>query len=117
MKLNFSDFSTVAALHFQPRRGQVYAKLAGELALVDSDSGVYYGLDPVGARIWNLLVDFKTPAEIRSILLTEYDVDAHQLENDLATLFGDLFGKGLIELAPDGAAAARKSHEVIPEFR
>ena len=116
MKPNFSEFSSVADLYFRPRRGQVYAKLAGELALVDSESGVYYGLDPVGARIWNLLADWNTAGEIRSILLAEYDVDPKQLERDLMNLFDELFSKGLIEVAPASAKASSKSHEVIPEF-
>src|SRR5688572_10485859 len=113
MKPNFSQFSSLTSLYFQPRRGQVYAKLAGEMALVDSESGVYYGLDPVGARIWNLLVDWNTGGEIRSILLTEYDVDPKELEGDLAHLLEDLFSKGLIEVAPASAKPKSKSEEAI----
>ena len=117
MKPNFSQFSSLTGLYFQPRRGQVYAKLAGELALVDSESGTYYGLDPVGARIWNLLVDWMTVGEIRAILLTEYYVDPNELEADLMHLFEDLYGKGLIEVAQASSKPKGKSQEAFPEFR
>ena len=36
-------------------KDQVSCDLAGEAAILNIKSGVYYGLDPVGARIWNLM--------------------------------------------------------------
>jgi hypothetical protein len=117
MTPNFSNFSSLAALLFQPTAGQVYADLAGELAILDSKSGVYYGLDPVGARIWSLILEWRTVSDIRAILLEEYDVDCRQLETDITTLFGDLFSKGLIEVAPPGAKPPAVAEESIPELR
>ena len=116
MKPNFSNFATVAPLYFQPAKGQIYSDLAGELAILDSRSGIYYGLDPVGARIWNLLLDWKSLSDIRSILLDEYDVEPWQLETDIAHLFDDLFSKGLIEVAPPNAKPAR-SREAVSGLR
>ena len=101
-----NDFAALASSIFQPTAGQVYAELAGELAILNSNSGVYYGLDPVGARVWSLILAFKSVGEMRGILLEEYDVDAAQLENDLATLLCDLKTKGLIEPAAPGAREA-----------
>lgn len=117
MKPNFSDFISLLPLYFQPTPGQVYADLAGELAILDSKSGVYYGLDPVGARIWSLLLEWKMVSEIRAILLDEYEVSAAQLESDIAHLFEDLFTKGLVEVAPPGAKPATREEETIPELR
>jgi hypothetical protein len=102
MKPNFADFSSLAPLLFQPTAGQVYADLAGELAILDSKTGIYYGLDPVGARIWSLILEFKILSEIRAILLEEYEVDPVMLEGDMSHLLADLFAKGLIEVAPPG---------------
>jgi hypothetical protein len=98
-----NDFAAIASSVFQPTTGQVYAELAGELAILDSKSGVYYGLDPVGARVWSLILAFKSVEEMRDILLEEYEVAASQLEDDLGTLLRDLKEKGLIESAPPGA--------------
>ena len=36
-------------------KAQVSCDLEGEAAILHRDSGVYYGLDPVGARIWRLV--------------------------------------------------------------
>ena len=101
MNLNFSDFASIGPAHFQPTPGQVYADLAGELAILNSKTGIYYGLDPVGARIWSLIIEFKNVREIKAILLEEYDVSPRQLESDLLTLLQDLNSKGLIEAATE----------------
>lgn len=109
MKPNFSDFAALALFCFQPTRGNIYADLSGELAILDAKSGIYYGLDSVGARIWSLLGEAKNVSEIRDVLLDEYDVDGRQLESDIAHLFEELFTKGLVEIAVDGMKGPQKS--------
>ena len=107
MKPTFTNFASIGALVFKPTPGQVSADLAGELAILDPKSGIYYGLDPVGARIWSLLqpsASPKTVQQIRDTLLEEYEVTAAQLETDLLALLADLHGKALIESADERAA-------------
>ncbi|MEI7827551.1 MAG: PqqD family peptide modification chaperone [Euryarchaeota archaeon] len=53
---------------------QASADLGGETAILNLKNGVYYGLDPVGARIWNLIQEPRTVREVREMLLKEYDV-------------------------------------------
>lgn len=102
MNQDFSNFNALRGCHFQPAPGQVYADLAGELAILNQTTGIYYGLDPVGARIWTLIAEGNTVAEIRATLIDEYEVDGKQLEADLTRLLSDLAAKGLIETAPAG---------------
>lgn len=114
MKPDFSDYSSLAGVLFRPAVGQVYSDAAGELSILDSKRGVYYGLDPVGARIWSLILDSKTVGQIHSILLEEYDVNGTQLEEDILNLFNELFTRGLVEVAPAGSkphhSTATKQH-------
>ncbi len=77
---------------------QVWCDLAGETAILDLKSGQYYGLNTVGARIWELLQDSRTVTELLDVLLSEFDVEALSCERDLFTLLGDLHNKGLIEV-------------------
>ena len=62
------------------RQEQVSSDLAGETVILDRKSGVYYGLNSVGASIWNLVHQPKTVNEIRDTLLTEYFVDPSQCD-------------------------------------
>jgi DNA-binding CsgD family transcriptional regulator len=76
---------------------EVMARQVGdETVLLDLASGNYFGLDEVGARIWQLLVDGKAPAEICEILLVEYDTSREMLENDVGRLLKELAAHGLV---------------------
>jgi len=77
---------------------QVSCDLAGEAAILNLKNSVYYGLDPVGASVWNLIQEPKTFAEIRRALLGIYEVDSSQLESDLQALLGQLSEQGLIDI-------------------
>ncbi len=52
-------------------RDQVSCDLGSEAAILQIASGIYYGLNPVGACIWALLQQPRTVREIRDTLLTE----------------------------------------------
>lgn len=69
------------------------------MAILDLKAGVYYGLDEVGARIWNLLQEPKIVSEIRHTLLEEYDVEPERCERDLLALLQRLADEGLVEVA------------------
>ena len=84
--------------------GQISCDLAGEAAILNLTSGVYYGLSPVGARVWNLIRRPRTVHDIRDMLLQEYDVEVERCERDLLALLRELAAEGLIEVR-DGTAA------------
>lgn len=76
---------------------QVMARTVGdETVILDLASGTYFGLDPVGARIWQLIGEGKTLAEICATMLDEYEVERAQLEVDLLRLTGELLERGLV---------------------
>ena len=78
---------------------QVMARQVGEeTVILDLNSGTYFGLDPVGARIWALLSEGKTVGETCAALLDEYEVEAARLDHDIASLLDALVGQGLVKL-------------------
>ncbi len=79
-------------------RDQVSSDLGGEVAILHLGAGTYYGLDAVGARIWDLIQKPKTIEEIRDVLLDEYEVGPDRCESDLIALLQRLASEGLIEV-------------------
>ncbi len=77
-------------------KDQVSCDLAGEAAILGLRDGVYYGLDLVGARVWNLIQEPTTFAALRDALLGEFEVDAANLESDLRELLEQLSKHGLV---------------------
>jgi hypothetical protein len=84
-------------------RDQVSCRLEDEVAIVNVKAGVYYGLDPVGARVWELIGTLGSVRSIRDALLAEYDVDPERCQADLVALLQALAEAGLIEVT--GAAS------------
>lgn len=70
--------------------------LAGETVLLDLHSGVYYGLDAIGTRMWNLLMARHTLDEACGVMANEYDVPLRVLQRDLSDLLQDLLERGLV---------------------
>lgn len=85
-------------------KDQVSCDLAGEAAILNIKSGVYYGLDPVGARIWNLMQEPRAVADIQSAITDEYDVEPGRAAQDLVGLLEKLLAEGLIEVK-DGSGS------------
>jgi hypothetical protein len=83
---------------------QVSSDLAGEAVILDFKSGVYYGLNEVGASIWNLIQEPRTVNEIRDAILAEYEVEPEQCDRDLFALLQQLEASGLIEVKNETAA-------------
>jgi hypothetical protein len=73
--------------------------VGGETVILCLATGTYYGLDPVGARIWELITEHHSLAEVRDRMLQEYAVEAEQLEHDLLKLAGELLAQGLVVVA------------------
>ena len=76
---------------------QISCDLAGEAAILNLQTGIYYGLDPVGASIWNQLQTPKTLADLRDAILAEYDVEPARCEHDLQDLLDKLAAQHLIQ--------------------
>jgi Coenzyme PQQ synthesis protein D (PqqD) len=77
-------------------RGVVFAELDAEAILLNTSTGIYFGLDSVGTRIWTLLGQNLSDEQIHAQLIEEYDVDADELRTDLARLLEQLEAHGLI---------------------
>lgn len=99
MKEMISERSTVVA-----SKGQVSSDLGDEVAILDLDAGMYYGLDEAGARIWELIQEPRMVGDIRDTLVLEYDVEPDRCERDLVDLLQKLVGEGLVEV--DSSASA-----------
>lgn len=77
---------------------QLSSDLSGEVVILNLKSGTYYGLNTMGARIWNLLQQPKAVDELQKILLDEYEVEVDRCESDLQALLQELAANGLVEV-------------------
>jgi hypothetical protein len=78
--------------------GILFRDLAGEAVLLDPEAGIYFGLNEVGTRTWNLLGAGATLGAVHAALLAEYDAPPERIWDDLLALVGDLLAQGLLQL-------------------
>jgi len=75
--------------------------LNGEAVLLNLETGSYYGLDPVGTRMWELLSTLESVPEVIAVLRAEYHVDETRLRQDLDYLIVKLEEQGLLTRRED----------------
>ena len=79
------------------RRDRVLAREAdGTLVLLDLDSGHYYSLDDVGARVWELCDGERSCGEILTTLGEEYEAPAETLEGDVLAFLQEMLDESLL---------------------
>jgi hypothetical protein len=74
----------------------VFRELDGEAVILQLEAGMYFGLDPVGTRLWQLI---EAHGQLRPVLdaaLEEFDVPPDVLERDLIELVSGLSEKQLV---------------------
>jgi Coenzyme PQQ synthesis protein D (PqqD) len=98
---NFLNIMTTTLLlndttRITARPDQISSDLEGETILLHMTSGLYYGLNDVGVKIWTLIQMPQTLAELRQTLLNDYDVTAEDCDRELKELLISLKAADLI---------------------
>jgi hypothetical protein len=97
--------SITPATRIVATRDQVSCDLEGEAAVLKLSTGMYYGLDRVGASIWQQIQKPLEVAAVRDALTREYDIDAATAEADLISFVEKLIEEGLVEVVADAHSA------------
>jgi Coenzyme PQQ synthesis protein D (PqqD) len=88
----------------------VLFRLVGdEGVLVNLNTELYLGLNPVGTRMWSVLNSASSIQAAYDGLLQEYEVEPKQLRTDLEEFIAELLGQGLIEARPATEESPRQA--------
>jgi hypothetical protein len=79
----------------------LYQNLQGELVLLNVHTGIYFGLDTVGARMWQLIHAHQHAPlqDVLDALVGEYNVSPDQCAGDLLNLVARMEENRLLEIA------------------
>jgi hypothetical protein len=67
-----------------------------EAVMMSIDAGRYYGVNAVGARIWELLETPCTVEQLCARICDEFDVDGHTCEVAVLKFVDDLVDNGVV---------------------
>lgn len=90
--------NTVLNLDSQVARSPdlISSSVSGQTALMSVANGTYYGLDPVGSRIWELIAERCQVGAICEQLLAEFAVDRATCETQVLAFLQRLSNDGLL---------------------
>lgn len=77
----------------------IITRLDDEIAMLNKLTGKYFSLNKSGARVWELLQQYKETEKVFNIMLDEYDVDKDVLMDDINRLVAGLVDSGLVKPA------------------
>jgi len=98
MQLNTVELALSQSDIIEAVPDQVSCDLGGEEVILDLNSGVYYGLDSIGSRIWSLIQEPQPISRVIEALLTEYDVEPAQCEGEVFEFLQQLIDRGLVKI-------------------
>jgi hypothetical protein len=81
----------------RPTRRAIARALDDKLVVLDTESGSYFELDTVGARIWQLIAEGSTVDQVVSTLTSEFTVEPAKALRDASAFFDELRKHRLIE--------------------
>jgi hypothetical protein len=76
-----------------------------ESVLLNIETERYFGLDETGTRMWQLSTSESSIESAYQQLLSEYDVDAETLRQNLGELLEKLTKNGLLTIIPSNVGA------------
>ena len=76
---------------------QVMSRLVDDdTVLLDLESGMYFGLEGVGKRIWDSVAEGCSIGEIAAIITADFEVDEARAQADVVAFTSDLVERGLL---------------------
>lgn len=78
-----------------------FSELGDEAVILDLKQSMYFGLDPVGTFIWQLVQEPVRVSDVYAAVLGCYNVDEDTCEREVLAFLNDLASEGLISVASD----------------
>ena len=93
--------SVPAHAKLSPVESVLTRTVGDEMVLLNLSTEYYFGLDPVGAAMWQAICDTGTLTGAQEVLSGVYDVETARVGNDLRDLVEQLVEHHLLEVADE----------------
>jgi hypothetical protein len=80
----------------------LYSTVDGDVTMMSVETGNYYGLTAVGARIWSLLEQPASAADVCNRLMKEYRIERTRCENEVLSVFRRMIDEGVLTVTGAG---------------
>lgn len=81
---------------------QVSSEVSGEIIILQVKDGMYFGLDDVGAVVWQAIQTPRTVDEIVNTMMGEFEVDREKCQADVCALLEQMAAAKLVSIENEG---------------
>jgi len=97
-----SDLATKSEARFVRSQEPEFCEVDGEAVVLSVQTGQYYGTNPVGTRIWELLENPRTCEDLCKLLTTEFEVEPELCRREVSAFLDELRREELVVISePD----------------
>lgn len=84
----------------------------GEAVIMNLERGSYYGLDQIGADIWQLILAGRTFDDIATAIAEHFDIERERVASDVNALAAQMIEERLIVPDSDGEPRSPAPYEI-----
>ncbi|MGM0883164.1 MAG: lasso peptide biosynthesis PqqD family chaperone [Bacillota bacterium] len=78
--------------------GYLVSEMNGEKVMLSIENGKYYNLGQLGGRVWELMASPVTIQDMAKQLVTEYEIEPEECEQQVRRFLQQLASEGLIQV-------------------
>ncbi|MZQ83661.1 lasso peptide biosynthesis PqqD family chaperone [Paenibacillus sp. 5J-6] len=82
-------------------QGNIVSDMDGDKVMMNITNGNYYNLGQIGGRIWELIAAPVSVGEVVSTLMTEYEVEQSECEEQVFSFLKHLLDQKLIQIGDE----------------
>jgi hypothetical protein len=86
---------------FVQETGNLVSDMGGEKVMLSVQNGKYYNLGEIGGRIWELIEKPMSVTGLVTALMSEYEVEQDECEEQIISFLKHLLEEGLIRTGED----------------
>jgi len=86
-----------SSLLYKKSARQVSCRINDEVAILDLERALYFGLQGVGVHIWDSLEQPRSVDDLCASVMSEFEVSEATCQADIVQILGRLEAEGLIE--------------------
>lgn len=87
-----------SSLLYKKSARQVSCRINDEVAILDLNRAIYFGLQGIGVHIWDALEHPRSVNDLCASVMAEFEVSEATCHADVVQLLGSLEAEGLIEV-------------------
>jgi Coenzyme PQQ synthesis protein D (PqqD) len=79
----------------------IFSEMDNDVVMMSIEKGEYYGINPIGSRIWELLETSLRVSDLCQTLMVEYNVDENRCISDVVAYLQQLLEKNVITIVDE----------------